>query len=222
MKETHKGEGNDDPHALAVSGRSEQSGPSDSLSSSAVKGDGLLDFVVLELDEGVLVVAVSVVVGEGAEGIGITALADEPSRRLGAEPHEENLSDGGETLEDGRETPCPRRLDAESAVGGPCSDDSTGVPEGVVERSEGSALRGVGELSDEERGGVGREGQTETDAETSAWLEKSLVKRIGRRGLPNSPMKVPTLWERVWTIVPMIMIEAPMRIGIRRPRPSVR
>ena len=105
MKETHKGEGNDDPHALAVSGSSEQSAPSDGLSSSAVKSDGLLDFVVLELDEGVLVIAAGVVVGEGAEGIGITALADKPSRRLGAEPHEEDLSDGGKTLEDGRETP---------------------------------------------------------------------------------------------------------------------
>lgn len=75
------------------------------LLGSLVESDGLLDLVVLELNKRVLVVAAGVVVGEDSESFGVTATANEPSRRLRAEPHETDLDDGGKALEGRGETP---------------------------------------------------------------------------------------------------------------------
>ena len=98
-------EGNNDTHALEVATGLEEREPADLGSDLTVELDGGLDFLVLVLDERVLVVAVRVVVGEQLEGVGVAALADEPTGRLGREPDEDDLDDGGETLESGGDTP---------------------------------------------------------------------------------------------------------------------
>jgi hypothetical protein len=74
-------------------------------SDGAVKLDLRLDFLVLVLHEGVVLVTVGVVVREGLERLGLTTLGHEPTRRLGHEPDEEHLQNGRETLEGRRRAP---------------------------------------------------------------------------------------------------------------------
>ena len=67
--------------------------------------DGSLDLLELILNKGVRIVAISVIVGEGVEGLSLAALCNELARGLGAEPKEGKLGDGRGTLEDGGNTP---------------------------------------------------------------------------------------------------------------------
>jgi len=55
----------------------------------------------------------------------------------------------------------------EGTEGRPGGDDSTGIPERVVEGGQLGTVGWVGKLRDEERSRVGREGQTETQEEAS-------------------------------------------------------
>jgi len=162
-----EGEGNDDPHALPVSGVLVEGLPADVGGNGAVEFDGGLDFVELVADERILVVAIGVVVGQGLEGLCLTTLGDEPTRGLGDEPDQSNLEDGRETLENRGYTPCPGRLDLEGAEGGPGSNNSTGIPKRVVGGSERGTVGRVCDLSDQHRGGIGSKGKTETNQETS-------------------------------------------------------
>lgn len=71
----------------------------------AVEVDRSLDFLKLVLDERILLVAVCVVVGERVQRLAVLALADEVTGRLGHEPDEEELEDGGDCLEERGNTP---------------------------------------------------------------------------------------------------------------------
>jgi len=88
-----EGESDDNTHALEVTGGLEEGGPSNLLSDGAIKFDGGPDFLILVLNEGVLFIAIGVVVCEGAQCLGIAVLADQPTRRLGGEPDQCNLND---------------------------------------------------------------------------------------------------------------------------------
>jgi len=160
-------EGNDDIHAFPVSGGSEKGLPANGLSDLTIEVNGGFDFFKLISDEGVFFVAVSVVIGEGLEGLFITTLGNQPTRRFWNEPDEENLKNGGGGLEGGGETPCPRALNFERAIGRPGGNNCTGVPEGVVCRGKRSTVEWVGNLGDQHRGGGGGKGKTKTDEETS-------------------------------------------------------
>lgn len=162
-----EGNGDDDPHAASVTGGGEQAAVTDVSGNGAIELDGGLDLLVLVKDERVLVVAVRVVVTEDVESLLLTTLGDQPTRGLGNEPDEEDLGDGGESLEGRGDTPRPSVLDVEGTEGRPGGDDSTRVPERVVEGSQLGTVGGVGQLRDEEGSGVGSEGQTETHCDAS-------------------------------------------------------
>jgi len=131
-----EGEGDDDAHTLAVSNSGEESGPADLLSDSAVELDGSLDFIVLVLDEWILLVTITVVVCEGLQSLSIATLVDQPTRRLGSEPDESDLNDGRETLKSGGCAPGPGVLDLEGSVGRP---GSTGIVVKTMPPSEVNA-----------------------------------------------------------------------------------
>jgi hypothetical protein len=61
---------------------------------------GLLDFVVLEGNQWVRDITTSMVLGNDSLGTLILAAVDQPTRRFGEEPHEQELDDGREGLED--------------------------------------------------------------------------------------------------------------------------
>jgi hypothetical protein len=114
-------ERDDDAHTLAVAGGHDERLVADVGGDGAIELDGSLNFLVLVLHERVLVVAVSVVVRERLERLRIATLGHEPTGRLGCEEDERDLEDGGQTLEDGRDTPRPARVDLEGTVGSPGS-----------------------------------------------------------------------------------------------------
>lgn len=62
-------------------------------------GNGFFDLVVLELDSGVLAVAIGVVLGEDVEGLVVALLGHEPTGRLGDPPDEAELDEGGSALD---------------------------------------------------------------------------------------------------------------------------
>jgi hypothetical protein len=59
----------------------------------------LLNFFKLELDKLVVHVAFSMKVGKDVEGLRITAIVNEPTRRLGEKVHAEGQDDSGDHLE---------------------------------------------------------------------------------------------------------------------------
>jgi hypothetical protein len=133
-----------------------------------VEIDGGLDFFVLVLNERILFITIGVIVSQDMESLGIPALANQPTRGFGAEPEETKLEDGGDTLEGGWNPPGPRGVELESTEGTPSGNDSTGVPEGVVEGSQRSTVGGIGQFGDQHGGASLGEGETETDEKTSA------------------------------------------------------
>ena len=76
-----------------------------------IKLNACLDLVELVEDERVRLIAVRVVIGKSLECLGLLALGDKPTRRLGREEDERELKDRGETLEDGGDTPRPVVVD---------------------------------------------------------------------------------------------------------------
>jgi len=119
-----------------------------------------LDFFVLVSNEGTLLVAIGVVIGQDAESLGVPALANEPTGGFGAQPEDE-LEDGGDSLNGGWNPPRPRGIDLGSPEGTPSDGDRTRVPEGVVEDGQRSAVRRVGQLGDQHGGASVCEGETE-------------------------------------------------------------
>ena len=116
-----EGDGDDDGHTLPVTRSGPESRPANVGRDGAVELDASLDLVELVKDETVSLVTVGMVVCEGAERLGLLALTDEPTGRLGDEPDEEELEDRGDRLEDGGDTPCPLAVDPRRAESGPGS-----------------------------------------------------------------------------------------------------
>lgn len=102
------------------------------------------------------------------ESIGVPALAHQPTRRFWAEPEKTELEDGRDTLEGGWDPPSPRGIDLERAKSTPCSNNGTGVPEGVVKGSQRSAVGGISQFGNQHGSTTRRKGETEPDEETSA------------------------------------------------------
>ena len=70
-----------------------------------VHADSRLDLLELVLDERVLFITICMVVRKDVQRLLLLALADEETWGLGHEPDEEELEDGGNGLEEGRNTP---------------------------------------------------------------------------------------------------------------------
>ena len=73
--------------------------------------DSSLDLLELIEDQGVALIAVSVIISERLKRLGLLALADKPTRGLGNEPDQEELQKGWDGLEEGRDTPRPTAVD---------------------------------------------------------------------------------------------------------------
>jgi len=70
-----------------------------------LEADGLLDLLVLELNEWVVNVAVSVVLSEHLKRLLGPLLGEQPTRRLGDPEDEHELDDGGKGLDESRDSP---------------------------------------------------------------------------------------------------------------------
>lgn len=106
-----EGDGDGDDHTLPIAGGGIESGPADISGHSAVELYTGLDLVELEEDKRVCFIAVSVIMGQDLEGLRLSALGHEPTRRFRSEQNEEELEDRGETLKDRGNTPCPVVVD---------------------------------------------------------------------------------------------------------------
>ena len=124
--------------------------------------------ILLELGKDCLGVKVGVAPVDALEvllGFCIASFGDKPARGLGEEPDEGDLEDGGDDLEDGRDTPAPVGGHLERAERDPGCDDRTDEPGGVEERAHTRALLGVRELADHGGRSYDRKGDTETEKE---------------------------------------------------------
>jgi hypothetical protein len=77
----------------------------------------LLDLVILELDRGIIVVSIRVVLAKNVQGLLVSFLGDEPTWGLGDEEDESELDDGWEGLGEGWDSPGPIRGDSLGAEG---------------------------------------------------------------------------------------------------------
>jgi hypothetical protein len=116
-----------------------------------LKAKSLLNLGVLELDGRVVDVAVGVVLAENCESFLVPLLRDQPSWALWNEPDESELDDGGESLGKGGNAPAPVAVDALGAESQPGTDDSTNVPETVVDSSDTSTVLRVTKLGEQQR-----------------------------------------------------------------------
>ena len=164
----------DDAHTAEIGAGVEQLEVRRGFLEGLLDSDSLLDFIVLELDEGVVGVPVRVEPGKDSQSLGIISVTDEESGALGDEPDEEELEDGGEGLQDRGNSPGPVVRDVECPECSPGGDDGAGEPHGVEEGGHGRALGGVGSLRDEERRGELNERGTESDHESSADCEEHI------------------------------------------------
>ena len=85
----------------------------------AVELNTSLDFVELEENERVGLIAISVIVSESLERLAFLALRDEPPWGFRCPEDKEELEDGWETLENRGNSPCPVVVDKLSTEGGP-------------------------------------------------------------------------------------------------------
>jgi hypothetical protein len=188
----------DDAHAPTVATGSEEGLPANLSSDFTIEVNGGLDFFVLVLDQRIFGVAIGVIVGEGLQSLLMATLADEPTRRLGAEPDEGDLDDGGETLDSRRDAPRPGVVNLEGTERRPCSTiellkqvqtkekgaglhNGTRVPKGIVGRRKGGTVRGIGNLGDQQRGGACSKSQTKADQETADTNEPRMRREIAKQ-----------------------------------------
>lgn len=121
-----------------------------------LEADGLLDLAELELNRGVVLVAVGVVRGQHGEGLVVPVLGDEVTGRLGHPPDEDDLDDRGEGLEESRDTPRPLVLHEVGAEAQPADDEGADVPQAVVDGREAGTMLRVADLGEKHgRGDLG-------------------------------------------------------------------
>jgi hypothetical protein len=161
-----EGEGDDDPHSLEVTSALEKRDVAGRLLGLFFESKSLLDFLVLEFDQWVITVPSTVVLSDDMNSFLISTSVDQPSRGLGDEPDEDELDDRCQSLEDGRNSPCPGARNSEGSVSGPTGNNGTEVPGGVVKRSDTGSVGGESELGDQDRTSERGDGDTETDEES--------------------------------------------------------
>ena len=161
-------EGNTDngSHTPSVSRCGEEGLVGRALSSFLLHSDSLLHLCHLKVDERVVKVTSTVVLGDDSGSLLLPSVVDEPSWRLGNQEDEEELEDRGKTLKDRGDSPGPGVGDAEGTVGRPGGNDGTEVPGRVVERGNGSTVGWESQLGDENGCGQAGESESESDQES--------------------------------------------------------
>ena len=99
--------------------------------------------------------------------------------------------------------------------------DGPNIPERVVGGGQRRTVGGVGDLGDEEGGGVGGECEAEANHEARQASELGSAS-VSREYTYREPMNMPMEVEAVWRAAPPHMMMAPMRMVGRRPKPSER
>ena len=107
------------------------------------------------------------VLAENSKSLLISLLRDQPTRRLRNEPDESQLDDGGESLSKSGDAPAPVALDALGAKRQPGTNDSTNVPQTVVDGGDTSTVLRVAELGKQQRRRKLGKRVAETHQETS-------------------------------------------------------
>jgi len=161
-------EGDDEHESVPVALGLEEIEVGGALLSVEFEADGLLDLLVLELDQRVVDVAVSVVLSENLKGLLGPLLGEQPTRRFGDPEDEHELDDGGESLDQSRDSPRPVVVNVLSAERDPRANQGTDIPQAVVDGSDTSAVLRVADLSKEQRSGELGERVAETHEETGA------------------------------------------------------
>lgn len=95
----------DDTHTLQVALGTEQLQIRRRLAQSCLGIERLLDLIVLELDERVGAIPIRMEARQDLDRLLVLAVLDEEARALGHEPHEAELDNGGDHLEDGGDAP---------------------------------------------------------------------------------------------------------------------
>lgn len=134
----------------------------------AVGLDGLLDLAVLELDEGVVLVAATVVLGQHGKSLLRLVLVDEETRGLGDPPDTDELHHGGDGLDEGDGPPGPVAADGGGSPADAGHDEGAQVPETVVDGGQGTTVLGVADLGQQHGRTHLREGVAETEDEAAA------------------------------------------------------
>jgi hypothetical protein len=111
-----------DGEAVAVALGAEEVHVAAAAGSLELEAKRLLDLAELELDSGVVDVAVGVVLGEGVESLVVLVLGHVETRRLRDPEDEGQLDERGNTLEQGRDTPRPVIVEVVGAEGNPRDD----------------------------------------------------------------------------------------------------
>lgn len=118
-----------------------------------LQAEGLLDFLVFELDGGVVSIAVGMVFGQDSESLLVALLADQPTRGLGDPEDEGELDNRRSSLGQGRQTPCPISTDTLGTECQPGTDDGTNIPEAVVDGGNTATMLRMAQLGKQKRRG---------------------------------------------------------------------
>lgn len=151
---------------MAVAGRRPELTPR-SLLVLLLERDGLLDLVILNIDQLIILVTRGVVLGQDSLGLGVLPLGDQPSRRFRDEPDEEDLEQRRDRLQEAGHAPSPVTNDIVCPERYPGTDEGAEVPQGVVDGRVDSAMLRVHELCDQERRGAVCDGDAETKEEAA-------------------------------------------------------
>lgn len=116
-----------------------------------LEADGLLDLLELELHKRVVNVAVGVVLSEHGQGLLGPLLGKQPTRGLGDPEDEHELNDGGQSLDESRDSPRPIIVHVLSAERDPGADERTDVPQAVVDGSDTGTVLRVADFSKKQR-----------------------------------------------------------------------
>ncbi len=112
-------ERNEDGEAVTVALGAEEVGVAAGALGLELETNGLLDLAELELDRGIVGVAIGMVLGESVERLLMPVLGNQVAGGLGNPEDEGQLDDRREGLEEGRDTPRPVGADVVGAEGNP-------------------------------------------------------------------------------------------------------
>lgn len=178
-------EGDEDGESVAVALGAEEIGVAGVALGLVLETDGLLDLLVLELDGGVLVVAVGVVLGEHGKSLVVLVLGNEETGGLGDPVDEGKLDERGESLEKGGHTPRPLGGDVGGAEGEPGDDQGTDVPQAVVDAGKTATMLGMADFGEKHgRRDLG-EGVAETEEDTATHEDTDVGARTLDDGTDN-------------------------------------
>lgn len=132
-----------------------------------LKSDGLLNLNEFVSDEVVIEVSVGVVLSKNGKGLLMTVDGDQPTWRFWDEPDKTDHDASWTSLENGRSSPCPVRLDLKSSKGSPGGNDGTEIPGSIVDGGNPGTVLHMGQFGNEQWSSSVGERDTETDQETS-------------------------------------------------------